>query len=222
MLFRTKGIVLHSVKYGESGIITRTYTEKFGKQSFLVHGVRKKKSKISPYLFQPLSILDIIAYIKTSRNLQKVKEIKSSTVLKSIHFDVRKSSVALFISELLNRVIREEEPDIQLFIYLDNAIQMLDFIEEGIENYHLIFLMQFTKFLGIYPKNNLNLSRYSLPGNLNLYDLLDYSLADAKKLRMDSTTRTQALDQLLLYYRDHIGEINEIKSLKVLHDVFAP
>lgn len=222
MLCKTKAIILHSIKYGESGIITNAYTEQFGKQSFIVHGVRKKKSKLSSYLFQPLSLLEIVAYIKESRDLQKIKEIKSSVLLKTIHFDIRKSSIALFLSEIINHTLREAEANSPLFNYLYHAVQILDFADEGIENFHLIFLMQFTKFLGIYPKNNLDISRYNLSGGFQITDLLDLSLTETKKLKIDGSTRSQLLDQLLNYYKDHLEGVNKIKSLRVLHEVFAP
>lgn len=221
MLYKTKAIIFHSIKYGESDIITQAYTEKFGRQSFLVHGVRKKKSKLNSYLFQPLSLIEIVAYLKETRDLQKVKEIKSSEVLKNIHFDIRKSSVALFLSEVMTRTLREVEPNIPLFNYLNHAVQILDFADDGVENFHLVFLMQFTKFLGIYPKNNRELSRYSISKGFQIANLLDISLTDAKQLKMDGLTRNQLLDQLLRYYEDHIDGMGKIKSLSVLRDVFA-
>lgn len=221
MLSKTKAIILHSIKYGESDIIAQAFTETYGKQSFLIHGVRKKKSMLSSYLFQPFSLLEIVAYIKESRDLQRVKEIKPSVILKTIHFDIKKSSIALFLSELMNRTLREVEPNIQLFNYLDHAVQILDFEEEGIENFHLIFLMQFTKFLGVYPKNNSDLSKYMMPGDFQINHLLDLSLTDAKKLKIKNSLRSQLLDQLLKYYRDHIEGIGKIKSVDVLRDVFS-
>ncbi len=221
MLYTTKAIVFHSIKYGESDIITQTYTEKFGRQSFLVHGVRKKKSKLSSYLFQPLSLVEIVAYLKEARDLQRVKEIKSSEVLKNIHFDIRKSSIALFLSEVIARTLREVEPNIQLFNYLNHTVQILDFTDEGIENFHLVFLMQFTKFLGVYPKNNMELSRYNISKGFQIANLLDISLTDISHFKVDGLTRNKLLDQLLSYYEDHIDGMGKIKSLSVLRDVFA-
>lgn len=221
MLCKTKAIIFHSIKYGESDIITQAFTETFGKQSFLIHGVRKKKSTLNSYLFQPFSLLEVVAYIKETRDLQRVKELKPSVILKTIHFDIRKSSIALFLSELMNRTLREVEPNIQLFNYINHAVQILDFEEEGIENFHLIFLMQFTKFLGIYPKNNMDLSTYQIPGDFQIKHLLDLSLTDAKKLKIKSQFRSQLLDQLLNFYKDHIDGIGKIKSLDIIREVFA-
>ncbi|MBN2523029.1 MAG: DNA repair protein RecO [Bacteroidales bacterium] len=221
MLCNTKAIVFQSIKYGESSCIIKTYTEKFGKQSFLVHGVRKKKSKINAYLLQPFSLIEIIAYIKETRDLHKIKEIKPFVFLKTIHFDIRKSSIALFLSEIINRTLHEVEPNNQLFDYLNHAIQILDISNEGIENFHLIFLMQFTKFLGIFPKNNVDLKKYNSPNSFPIENLLDISLTDTKKLRIDNPSRSELLDQLLHYYHDHIEGMNKIKSLDVLRNVFA-
>ncbi len=220
MLHRTKAIVLHSIKYGESGIIIQAYTEKFGRQSFLVQGVRKKKNKISPSLFQPLTLLDIIAYFKETRDIQKVKEIKPSVVLNNLSFDIRKSSIALFLSEIMYRTLREVEPNLPLFEYIYNAVQILDITEAGIENLHLVFLMQFTKFIGIYPKNNKELIRNNLPGKYQLSSLMDCSLADVSKLTIDIHTRTKLLDQLIMYFEDHLEGIGKVKSISVLREIF--
>ena len=221
MLSNTKAIVLQTIKYGESGVITKVYTEKYGKLSFLIHGVRRKKSKISNYLFQPFSLLDIIAYIKESRDLQRIKEVKPTVVLKTLFFDVRKSSIALFLGEIMNRTLHESEPNFQLFNYLNHAVQILDYFDKGIENFHLIFLMQFTKFLGIYPKNNTDLIQYSDSESIHMADLIDLSLTDIKTLKIDSSLRFKLLEQLMRYYKDHMEGIDNIKSIGVLRDVFA-
>ncbi|MBN1598441.1 MAG: DNA repair protein RecO [Bacteroidales bacterium] len=221
MLSKYKAIVLRSIKYGESGIITQVYTETEGRQSFIVHGVRKKNSKISPYFFQPLTPLSIVAYRKESRELHIIKEIQPLIHLTNFHFDIKRNTIAQFISEIIYRCLRENEPNTSLFNYLLGAIQVLDITESHIHNFHLIFMMQFTRFIGIYPKDNTELHQYVSDTTFTLTDLLNYSLSDIKILRLDSKTRSEILNQLLKYYYDHQEGIGEIKSLQVFKEVFS-
>lgn len=220
MLQHLKAIVLHSVKYGESGIIAQVFSDLLGRQSFLVHSVRKKNSKISPYLFQPLTLIDIVGYIKENREIQRLKEIKASVPLQKLHFDIRKSSIALFISEILNKTLREADPNPALFNYLSHAIQILDIAETGIENFHLIFLMQYTKFIGIFPKDNKDHMFLNGSHSLDIFDLTEYSLSETSEIRIPHTDRQELLDELVYYYCYHIEGLGTIKSIEVLREVF--
>jgi DNA repair protein RecO (recombination protein O) len=220
MLQKTRAIVLNIVKYGESGLIVQLFTENFGRQSFIIHGIRKKKGKFNYLLFEPLSLLDLDIYYKETRNLQTLKEAKQSIILHRLPFDIKRSSIAIFLSEILYRCLREIEPNKLLFNYLFHAIQILDMTEQGVENFHLIFLIQLSKFLGIYPKNNTELYQYKTTKGMQLIDLLEYSLQDIGNLKIERTNRLDLLDRLIDYYRDHLEGLGEIKSLQVLHEVF--
>lgn len=218
MLHHLKAIVLHSIKYGESGIIVQVYSNLFGRQSFLMHGVRKRNSKISPYLFQPLSMLDIVGYVKETREIQRIKELKASVPLQHLHFDIRKSSMSLFLSEILNKTLRETDSNIELFDYISHAIQMLDISEKGIENFHLIFLIQYTKFLGIYPKENID--HLNSPQSAGLLELMQYSISDISEININNKERRRLLNELIKYYQYHIEGLGTIKSFEVLREVF--
>lgn len=220
MLHHLKAIVLHSIKYGESGIIVQVFSDLFGRQSFLVHSVRKKNSKISPYLFQPLTLLDIEGYIKENREIQRIKELKASVPLQQLHFDIRKSSIALFLSEILNKTLREADSNPTLFNYLSNAIQVFDITEKGIENFHLIFLMQYTKFIGIFPKDNIDHTYLSRSKSVGMFDLTEYSLSKASEISIANADRQILLDELVQYYYYHFEGLGTIKSLEVLREVF--
>jgi DNA repair protein RecO (recombination protein O) len=220
MLQKTRAITLHSFKYGESGIIAHLYTENFGRQSFLIHGVRKKNSTISSYLLQPLAILDIEVYFKEARDLQHIKEVKPSTYLHDIRFNIHKSTIAIFLSEILYKTLRESEPDKKLFDFLLNAIQLLDISKNGIENFHLIFLLQYTKFLGIYPIDNEDFIYHNAKSGLNLQKLLQHSLADLNSFILEYTERQELLDIINIYYKSHISGFGQIQSLKILREVF--
>lgn len=220
MLQQVKAIILHSVKYRESGIITQTYTDKYGRQSFLIHGVRKKKSKAKAYIFQPLNIIDIVAYVKENRELQKVKEVQQSIQTKNLHFDIHRSTIAIFLGEVLSRSVRESEPNEQLFQYLEKAIQMLDICHEGLQNFHLIFLIQLSKFIGIYPVRHTDMDKYQINEEYSLSSFLGYSLSEIAELKVNSTLRNKMLDQLLRYYEDHIDGFGQIRSLDILREIF--
>lgn len=220
MLHKTRAIVLKSIKYGDSGLIVHIYTEYFGRQSLMVHGVRKKKSKFSYHFFEPLSLLNLDIYYKETRELQTIKEVKSDTVLHHLLSDVRKSSIAIFISEILYRCLREIESNKGLFDYLYHTVQVLDLTDKGLENFHIIFLIQLSKFLGIYPKNNTELINYKFIGNYQLNDLFEFSLQDIGNIKIERTIRHDILENLISYYRNHLEGMGEIKSLQVLHEVY--
>lgn len=220
MLQKTRLIVLHSLKYGDSGLILHAYSDLHGRQSFLIQGVRKKTSKISSYWFQPLSLLNAEVYVKKKRDLQRIKEVKPSLVMETLHFDIRKSAVALFISELLYRTLQEIEPNAALFDYLFNAIQLLDKSDKGFENFHILFMIQYSKFVGIYPLDHSELHRYTTTSGYEISDLLNYSLNDMTRLVLDGKTRTALLKSLVAYYNDHLEGMGNIKSLPVLFELF--
>lgn len=220
MLEKTRLIVLHSLKYGESGLIIQAYCEHFGRQSFIVQGVRKKSSPINSYLFQPLSLLSVEAYIKQTRELQRITEVKPSIALQSIHFDIRKSAIAVFISEILFRTLREVESNTTLFDYLFNAVQLLDKTDCSFENFHILFLIQYSKFVGIYPIDHSELHHYVSSAGYNIVDLLDISLNDMAQLVLNGETRTSILRSLIAYYQDHLEGLGNIRSLPVLYELF--
>jgi DNA repair protein RecO (recombination protein O) len=154
MLHSTRGIVFHSTKYAESSLIVKIYTGLFGLQSYLVKGVRNPKSKIKPGLFQPLTLLDLVVYHREKHSLQSVKEIRLAHPYHSIPFDIRKSSLVLFINELVYKVIREEETNPSLFEFLWGTCLRLDETDEPISSFHLFFAMHLCHHLGIFPHLN--------------------------------------------------------------------
>ena len=154
MLHSTKGIVFHSLKYSESSVIVKIYTELFGIQSYLFKGVRSSKSKTKPGLFQSLTLLDLVVYHKEKQSLQHVKEIRLAHPYQTIPFDIRKSSIALFINELVYKAIREEEANPDLFAFLWQTCMLLDETKEKVSWFHIHFALQLLQYLGIFPQNN--------------------------------------------------------------------
>ena len=154
MIQKVKGVVLHHVRYKESSAIIYVYTDRFGRQAYLVNSIRGRRSKFSGSPLQPLTLLMIEAYHKEARELQRVKEMHNYLPYSTIPFDVSKSSQALFLAEILYKTLREEEPNRDLFGFLEHSFQILDVSDVGLVNFHLLFLVQLTKYLGFYPENN--------------------------------------------------------------------
>ncbi len=153
--FKTKGIVLRTVKYGETSVIATVYTEIFGLQSYLVNGVRTtgKKGSGKANLFQPGVILDMVVYHNELKQLQRIKEFKWGYLYKHILQDVVKNTVVLFMVELLTKCLKQPEENPDLFYFMEDALLHLDEgADKTVAGYPLFFLVQLTYFLGIPPQ----------------------------------------------------------------------
>ncbi len=241
MLAKTKAIVLHHIKYSESSIIVYVYTEQLGRQSYLIRGINKKNSAVKRSIFQPLYLLQLEAYSQKTKTLHSIKSAEIDVPFQSIPYDIRKSTVALFISEILYRAIKEEEANATLFNYLYHSIQVFDLLSENFNNFSLCFLMQLSKFLGFYPLDNYSeinsffdlqegvfsptppphrhylsteTSRwFHILYPINLFDSL-------QTIVIPKAIRNELLIKMMEYYRLHLEGLGEIKSLAVLQEVF--
>lgn len=240
-LLKTRGIVLHKVNYAESSVIVKIYTEQFGIQSYLVKGVRKKKPAVSPNLLQHLSLVDMVVYHKEQANIQHIKEIRSAFPFISIPFDIRKSSLAIFINEVIYKALREEETNPGMFEFLFNTIVTLDEIQDHIGSFHLVFCLQFTKFLGFYPADNYNeqhtyfdltegiylanppLHQHYLNPDLSrvLSQLSATAFIEMQEIPLHPHLRKNLLQGLLEYYRIHLQGFGDIQSHHILEQVLA-
>lgn len=239
MLHKTRGIVLHSMKYGDTGIITTIYTELFGRVSFLVQGIRSKKSPVKGNSLQALFLVEIEIYYKQGRELHRIKELKNTFPFCSIPFDIAKSTQAIFLAEILNKVLREEESRPELFEFLFYSIRFLDLLSEGISNFHLIFLVQLSRYLGFGPTNNFSVEMpyYDLmagifvptippyPHYLNkeessiFADLLSMSYEKAPEFKISQAVRNTLPERILEYFSLHLGSNINIKSLDILRQI---
>jgi DNA repair protein RecO (recombination protein O) len=239
VLHKTRGIVFHQIKYSETSIIAKIYTEVHGLQSYLVKGVRQRKSSIKAAYFQPLTLLDLVVQHKEKKDLQYIKEIKPAFHFKSIQTDVIKSTVAIFINEILYKSIKEEESNQKLFDFLYHAIQILDITDTLISNFHLIFMIQFSKYLGFFPKNNYSDSNkyFNLQDgefqsaitdsmifmNESLSTFLNHLLAknfeEHAKININKNIREELTIKLLQYYEMHVSGFGKTKSLPILAEV---
>lgn len=221
MLHKTTGIVLHTIKYGDSSIIAHIYTRDFGRQSYIINSVRSKRSKFHYSNFQPLTLLRLEVDHKNTRDIQRIRDLKIDQPFHHIHSDIIKNTIALFVGEVLYRSLNDVEGNHALFDYAKSAIQILDFCEEGKVNFHLIFLVQFTRFLGIFPQNNLELDRYQ-PAEieLKLHELITYSLNDLAVIKITNSQRNSLVSAMVDYYYYHLEGMGKLSSLKILHEIF--
>lgn len=240
MIRKTRGIVLHTTRYGDSSLVVHCFTEQFGRQSYMVKGVRKSRKQNRSNLFQPLFILDFEVYYKATRDINLVKEVTRAIPLNSIPYDITKSTQAIFMAEVLYRVVKEEESNPMLAHFLINNIQYLDALEDPSPDFHIIFLFQLSRYLGFYPQNNF--------GGENIYfDLasgrfkphmtdseiqldesnsilwsryIGYDYQGIKDAGFNSVHRKMVLDNLVRYYKLHVAAMGDIRSLEVLYDFF--
>lgn len=229
MLHKTRGIVLNYIKYRETSIIARIYTESFGVQSYIINSVRSQRSKKGLALMQPLTILDMVVYFKNQKSdgLQRISEYKPAYNFSSIPFDVKKSAMALFITELLSKVLKEEEDQGQVFEFLFQFILTLDQRKIGYESLHLFLMVQLTHHIGFGIHNKKELENDGLLHELvtsyqeiyaGVLSLNESRLSDQFELK--NTLKRDILNYLIEYYKLHVEGFKELKSLDVLSQIF--
>ena len=241
MIEKTRGIILNQIKYTDSGIIARLYTRKFGRQSFLIRGMRSRKSGKHNILFQPMYILDLEISYKESREMNVLKEFSVSYSPYDIYSDIKKSSVAIFLGEVLTSVLREESSHEEMFDYIEKSIIYFDRCSEGYANFHIAFLAGLSSFLGFEPgtRENENDSffdmsngifvpvppvhgNYANPDVSNiLAQIFLASYDNIGNILLKGAMRNEVLDTLLKYYSLHLTGLKKINSLEVLKEVFS-
>jgi DNA repair protein RecO (recombination protein O) len=241
MIEKTRGIVLHQIKYTDSGIIAQMFTRKSGRQSFLIRGARNRKSGRHGVFLQPMFILDIDTYNKESRSMQTLKEFSVHYTPTDIHLNVKKSCIAMFLGEVLTSVLREESPNEALYDYIERSLIYFDRCREGYLNFHIAFLAGLSSFLGFEPSQRQNSSdRYfdmmngnfvASPPSNGLYadrevsavlsDFFSSSFETSKDIPLTGILRNEVLDTLMKYYSIHLPGLKKIRSLEVLKEVFS-
>src|SRR5215212_5930194 len=149
MIHKTKGIVLRSVKYGETSLVVTMFTELFGLQSYLVNGVRTvpKKGTAKANLFQPAAILELVAYHNEFKNLQRLREFKWAELNQQLFSDIRKNAVAVFMIELLSKCLKQPEGNSELFYFVEDALHHLDEANDTVmANFPLFFALHLAVF----------------------------------------------------------------------------
>ncbi len=240
MLYKTRGIVFRTIKYSDNSSITILFTEQFGLRTYMIKGLGGKKSSLKKGAIQNLNLLNLVVYEKEKNNLQTIREIENVIPYQKIPFDIRKTSVLMFLNELLYHSVKEEAANHDLFNFIFNGLLMFDEMETGTENFHLQFAVGLTRYLGIYPRNNYSENNrfFDLQEGVFVHDepfhtnFLNKELSQKlsqmqigveynQHLFMNAAARNELLERLLLYYKLHIPSFGEIKSHRVLKDVLA-
>ncbi len=240
MVEKTRGIVIHTIKYNDNSVISHIYTEGFGRQSFIVKGTRSKKSTVRINLLQHLSILEMEVYMKQNRDLQRIREMKLHETFSEIPYNPVKNAIAMFVAEVLFRTLQEQEANRAMFSFLLNAIKILDLSESGYANFHLVFLMGLSRHLGFYPRNNYSNTReffdmenavfteqkplqpyfIAPPASRLLPVLMGCTFEEMDRVKLNSGLRNELVTGLLDFYRYHLPGMGVVRSLPVLQEVF--
>jgi DNA repair protein RecO (recombination protein O) len=240
MLTKTQAIVLHSLKYGESRLIVDMFTRVFGRQSFIVSIPKTSKGKIKKQFFQPLTLLEIETDIRPKLQLQKLNDVRLLTPFASIPFEPDKLAISLFVAEFLYYALRSEQRNELLYDYLEYSIMWLDGQQVNFANFHIVFLLRLTRFLGFYPNMDdyedgdyFDLRESEFMRNPPVHrDFLHPEEAQKVQLmmRMDFPTmhlfrmshddRNRLLEISIKYYRLHLPDFPEMKSIEVLQALY--
>ena len=227
MLEKTQGIVLGFTRYSETSIICRIFTQKFGLNSYIINGVRKK-SKTSARkmaLYQPLTVLDMVIYYKENKGLLRISDASIEHPFKSLPFEPKKSSIALFLTEVLRKALQEEGKSEDLFDFLYKSVVFLDDVEEEYENFHVQFLLKLIPFLGFGIESAEDFFELEVPqfevnkmttDYVNALMKLEYS----DYLPMNGKMRRMFLYWILSFYRNHLEDFGYIRSLTILKEIF--
>jgi DNA repair protein RecO (recombination protein O) len=241
MLEKTRGIILHQIKYTDSGIVSHIYTRKFGRKSFLIRGMRSKKTGRHNILFQPLFILDLELNYKSSHEMQNLKEFSVYFTPYDIYSNIKKSAVAIFLGEVLSSVLKEESPHEEMFDYIEQSIIYFDYSGDGYANFHIAFLAGLSSFLGFEPgprisesdsffdmQNGVFVPIPPVHGNYAneeissiLAEFFSSSYDSISNISLTGLLRNDVLETIVRFYSLHLPGLKKIKSLEVLKTVFS-
>jgi DNA repair protein RecO (recombination protein O) len=227
MRYATRGIVLNYMKYREASIIVRIFTELFGKQSYVVNSVRMLRPRHSIALFQPFMPLDMVVYHKKNVTLQRIVEVKCYAPITNILCDLKKATIATFLTELLNKVLYEEEQNEGLFKFLLQSIIKLNELVDRYELFYLDFMLQLCSYLGFGVSNASEINQQLVQSGFhNTLNENEIALLD-NLLNKQSTNTTiisklsirNLLANMVKYFQLHIDTLDMLKSLPVLQEV---
>ena len=236
MLVKTHAIVLNSIKYGDSGKIVKFFTQNHGIKSCIAKSVYAKKNRINPLLV-PFNFVELVYDEKPNQSLFFIKEINPTHHFNSIHQQPAKTTIVLFLAEILHAVLKEEESNLGLFRFLENSISNFDKKENAYSDFHLWFLFHLTSYLGFYPNLENSARYFDLTHGISSDQILsDFSISDEELLwfkkiseldflhqtsnQFNQNQRKSLLSVLLKYFELHISDFRQPKSLEILNRVF--
>jgi len=241
MLEKTEGIVLHTIKHSDSGIISHIFTRKYGRMSFIAKGVSSRKSNTHRSYFQALQPISIEFYYREKKDLHIVKEASPVFHYSSLYSDIRRNSIIMFLGEVLYKALRPSGPDEKMYHYIIETLEYLDNEKNSIPNFHIGFIIGLTKYLGIAPSNNYSetLQYFDMQNGLYtddlpfhgyymgkeysslLNDFLNSSIAECNNIRISGNTRREFLNDILGFYSLHLPGFTNINSLKIYSEIFS-
>ncbi|WP_308529133.1 DNA repair protein RecO [uncultured Prevotella sp.] len=240
MLQKTKAIVLHSLKYGDSSLIIDLLTEEEGRLTFIVRLPKTPKGKIKKQYFQPMTLLDIAFDFRPHASMQRIKDIRIDIPFTTIPFDPIKSSILLFISEFLLYITRSEQYNKALYQFVAKSVEWLDTATDHFANFHLTFMLHLSKFIGFHP----NLSEatpyaffdlrnaefchqiplhtdYLKPNEANIVlKLFRMNYESMHLFRFSREERNYITEIILRYYTLHIPSMPTLNSFAILKEIF--
>jgi DNA repair protein RecO (recombination protein O) len=250
MTHKTRGIILRSIKYGETSLVVAILTELFGVQTYMVNGVRtSKKAAAKAALFQPSAITELVVYHNEQKNMQRIKEIKWGAMYAHVLSDVIKNCVALYMVELLHKCLKQPEANADLYNFCEDALVQLDGADKTVTaNFALYFSLHLPYFFGFKPQAGID--GETVEENVPLYfDLKDgefllqppahqYFIEGAmahNTLQLLKVMQPHELAEfklnhyirrkLLLAYQDfyalHISEFGQMKTLSIMQSVLS-
>lgn len=221
VLFKTRGVVFRFTRYGDTSVIASIFTEHFGLQSYIVNGVRSKNARNNKIaLFQPLTLLELVVYHKENANINRIKEVRCLYPYQQLPTDFLRSSIAMFVNEVMNRTVKEESHAQDLYSFLYSSLVTLDTLEENIENFHLLFLLKLSRFLGFGPRHPSEILGMRMTDDACIAALTEMIEADyTRKIVITNQQRREILQLLVGFYQDHTGLTGELKSLQVLREI---
>ena len=238
--YKARGIVLNTVKYGDSAMVAHLLTDIHGRQSYMVQGIRSSRGHGSRMaLLQPLFALEFEGLQSTRMEMHRMREVHNGLVLHTIPYDVRKSTIALFMAEALYRLVGESESNEPLFDFVWGSIEALDALQKGVANFHLWFLANISRFLGFSPADNYVAGALfdiregiftTIPPLHNdtmnsdcaaiLHFLLHEDVRSIGELALNRHQRVELLNLIVKYYALHLDSIRNVKSINILQEVF--
>lgn len=242
MTHKTKGIVLKSIKYGETSLVVTIFTEIFGIQTYMVNGVRtSKKSASKANHFQPTAILDLVVYHNENKAMQRIKEFSWAVLYSDLLSHVVKNSIASFMAELINKCLKQPEPNADLFNFCEESFTELDKADKIVAaNFALFFTLHLTHFFGFRMTDNFSSDNFVLDlqeGNFIDHQPTHPYFMDGKnaeltaqllkvmqpdeldEFKLNGEIRRILLLKYLEYYALHIPDFGQMKTLMVLHEV---
>ncbi|GAB1473614.1 DNA repair protein RecO [Bacteroidota bacterium] len=234
-------VVLHVVKHKESGYIIQGYSERYGRESFFLRAPSKKGNTKVLSHFHPLAIVELTLSGFRLSEIPVIKEYESFDKLASIRGNIVKSSIALFMSELIYRTLTEQEHNPEIFIFVRDSVMELESLVTGVANFHLLFLLGLCRKLGYSPEIrksiepgmlfDIPLARFLEKGEYGtlpfgiwqsdlLYRLNNLSASGLSELKLTGRQRYEFIGEMIKYLTFHTGHEIRVESLEVLKEVF--